>query len=152
MEKRLPKGTLGGQAVMEGVMMKGPDGYSVAVRRPDQKIEVTWKQYKSVGDRHAFCKLPLIRGVVNFVESVTVGMKTLSYSSAIYEEDEVETKADRVIQNIFKEKSESVMVGVTVVFSILLAVALFMLLPAGLAELLGNLITSRMLLSVIEGV
>ena len=84
MEERLPKGTLGGQAVIEGVMMKGPDSYSVAVRKPDKKIEVKLHKYESFGDRHKFAKLPFIRGVVSLVESLVVGMKTLSYSSSFY--------------------------------------------------------------------
>lgn len=152
MEERLPKGTLGGQAVIEGVMMKGTDSYSVAVRKPDQKIEVKLAKYQSYGDRHPFAKVPLIRGVVNFVESLTVGLKTLNYSSTFYEEEEVETKADQVIKDIFKEKAENVIIGFTFLASIVIAVALFMLLPAGLAELIGKWVESRVLLSVIEGI
>ncbi|MGN0153782.1 MAG: DUF1385 domain-containing protein [Lachnospiraceae bacterium] len=152
MEERLPKGTLGGQAVIEGVMMKGPESYSVAVRKPDQKIEVKLEKYQSFGDKHTFCKVPFIRGVVNFTESLVVGMKTLTYSSSFYEEDEVETKADKLFKDIFKEKAESVIIGFTVLLSVIIAVALFMLLPAALAEFIGKWVSSHVLLSVIEGV
>ena len=152
MEERLPKGTLGGQAVIEGVMMKGTDSYSVAVRKPDQKIEVKLQKYQSYGDRHAFAKVPLIRGVVNFAESLTVGLKTLNYSASFYEEEEVETKADQVVKDIFKENAENVMIGLTFLVSIVIAVALFMLLPAGIAEFIGKWVENRVLLSVIEGV
>lgn len=152
MEERLPKGTLGGQAVIEGVMMKGPDSYSVAVRKPDKKIEVKLHKYESFGDRHKFAKLPFIRGVVSFVESLVVGMKTLSYSSSFYDEDEVETKADRLFKDIFKEKAESVILGFTILFSVVIAVALFMLLPAAIAEILGKWISSHVLVAVIEGI
>jgi uncharacterized protein YqhQ len=152
MEERLPKGTLGGQAVIEGVMMKGPKNYSVAVRRPDRKIEVKLEKYQSAGEKHAICKVPFIRGIVNFAESLVVGMKTLSYSSAFYEEEEEETKADRMIKNVFKEKAESVIIGLTLLASVILAVALFMLLPAGIAEFIGKWVSNRVLLSVIEGV
>lgn len=152
MEERLPKGTLGGQAVIEGVMMKGPDSYSVAVRKPDKKIEVKLHQYESFGDRHKFAKLPFIRGVVSFVESLVVGMKTLSYSSSFYDEDEVETKADRLFKDIFKEKAESVILGFTILLSVVIAVALFMLLPAAIAEILGKWISSHVLVAVIEGI
>lgn len=151
MEERLPKGTLGGQAVIEGVMMKGTDSYSVAVRKPDKKIEVKLQKYQSYGDRHKFAKLPFIRGVVNFAESLIVGLKTLNYSSTFYEEEEVETKADRMVKDIFKENAENVMIGLTFIVSIVIAVALFMLLPAGIAELLRKWVESRVLLSVIEG-
>ena len=152
MEERLPKGTLGGQAVIEGVMMKGPDSYSVAVRKPDKKIEVKLHQYESFGDRHKFAKLPFIRGVVSFVESLVVGMKTLSYSSSFYDEDEVETKADRLFKDIFKEKAESVILGFTILLSVVIAVALFMLLPAAIAEILGKWISSHVLVAMIEGI
>ena len=152
MEERLPKGTLGGQAVIEGVMMKGPDSYSVAVRKPDKKIEVKLHKYESFGDRHKFAKLPFIRGVVSFVESLVVGMKTLSYSSSFYDEDEVETKADRLFKDIFKEKAESVILGFTILLSVVVAVALFMLLPAAIAEILGKWISSHVLVAVIEGI
>ncbi len=152
MEERLPKGTLGGQAVIEGVMMKGPDSYSVAVRKPDKKIEVKLQKYESFGDRHKFAKVPFIRGVVSFMESLVVGMKTLSYSSSFYDEDEVETKADRLFKDIFKEKAESVILGFTILLSVVIAVALFMLLPAAIAEILGKWISSHVLVAVIEGI
>ncbi len=152
MEERLPKGTLGGQAVIEGVMMKGPDSYSVAVRKPDKKIEVKLHKYESFGDRHKFAKLPFIRGVVSFVESLVVGTKTLSYSSSFYDEDEVETKADKLLKDIFKEKAESVILGFTILLSVIIAVALFMLLPAAIAEILGKWINSHVLVAVIEGI
>ena len=152
MEERLPKGTLGGQAVIEGVMMKGPDSYSVAVRKPDKKIEVKLHKYESFGDRHKFAKLPFIRGVVSFVESLVVGTKTLSYSSSFYDEDEVETKADRLFKDIFKEKAESVILGFTILLSVIIAVALFMLLPAAIAEIIGKWISSHVLVAVIEGI
>lgn len=152
MEERLPKGTLGGQAVMEGVMMKGKDSYSVAIRRPDHKIEISLARYQSYGDRHSFAKLPFIRGVVNFVEALTIGMKTLSYSSSFYEEEEEETKADMLAKNLFKEKAEDVMIGFTIFCSVILAVVLFMLLPAGIAEFLAKWVTNHYLLALIEGV
>lgn len=152
MEERLPKGTLGGQAVIEGVMMKGKDSYSVAVRKPDKKIEVKLVNYQSYGDKHKFAKIPFIRGIVNFAESMVVGLKTLNYSSSFYEEDEVETKADKMFKDIFKEKAESVIIGFTFLISIVIAVALFMLLPAGIAEFIGKWVESRVILSIIEGV
>ncbi len=152
MENRLPKGTLGGQAVIEGVMMKGKDSYSVAVRRPDKKIQVKLQTYQTFGDRHGLSKIPFVRGVVNFVESLVIGMNTLDYSSSFYQEEEEESKADKMIKNIFKEKAESVIVGITVLFSVIIALVLFMFLPAGIAEFIGKWVESRVLLSLIEGV
>lgn len=152
MEERLPKGTLGGQAVMEGVMMKGTESYSVAVRKPDHKIEVKLNKYRSYGDKHTFCKAPFVRGIVNFIESMVLGMKTLTYSSSFYEEEETETKTDKVLKKIFKEKAESALIGFTVFLSIVVAVALFLMLPAGIAQLLGRWVENHILLALIEGV
>lgn len=152
MEERLPKGTLGGQAVIEGVMMKGKESYSVAIRKPDQKIEVKLQKYQSYGDKHAWARVPFIRGVVNFAESMVVGMKTLSYSSSFYEEEEEETKADKLIKEVFKEKAESVIMGLTLFLSVVLAIALFMMLPAAIGEFIGKWVENRLLLSLIEGI
>ena len=69
MEDRLPKGTIGGQAVIEGVMMKGKESYSVAIRKPDKKIEVVLHNCKAFGETHAWARIPFVRGVVNFIES-----------------------------------------------------------------------------------
>lgn len=152
MEQHIPKGALGGQAVLEGIMMKGPGGYSTAVRLPDQKICVKFHQYKTYGEKHPFFKIPFIRGIANFVEALVLGMKTLTYSSSFFEEDEEETKADRLFKDIFKDKAESVLLGITVVISIALALGLFMFLPAGIAEFLGKWISNRYVLSLIEGI
>ncbi len=152
MEQRLPKGALGGQAVLEGVMMKGPGGYSIAVRLPDSRISVKFHQYQSYGEKHPVFKIPFIRGIANFIESLTLGMKTLTYSSSFYEEEEEETKTDKVFKTIFKDKAEDVLLGITLVISILLALGLFMFLPAGIAELLGRWISNHFLLSLIEGI
>lgn len=152
MEERLPKGTLGGQAVIEGVMMKGPETYSVAIRKPDRKIQVKLNKYQSYGDKHTFYKVPFIRGIVNFIESMTLGMKTLTYSSSFYEEEEVETQTDKVFKKIFKEKAESVALGFTVFLSIVVAIALFLMPPTGIAELVGRWIENHILLALIEGV
>ncbi len=152
MEERLPKGSIGGQAVIEGVMMKGKESYSVAVRKPDKKIEVKLQQYQSFGDKHAWARVPFIRGVVNFAESMVIGMKTLSYSSSFYEEEEQETKADQLIKDVFKEKAESVIMGITLFLSVIIAIALFMMLPAAIGEFIGKWVDNRLLLSLIEGI
>lgn len=152
MEQRLPKGSLGGQAVLEGIMMKGPGGYSTAVRLPDSKICVKFHKYKSYGEKYPVFKIPFIRGIANFVEALALGMKTLTYSSSFFEEDEEETKADRLFKDIFKDKAEDVLLGITVIISVVLALGLFMFIPAGIAELLGRWISNHFVLSLIEGI
>lgn len=150
MNNKYEKGTLGGQAVMEGVMMKGPKAYSVAVRKPDQKIEVKMEDYTTMAERYVLCRLPFIRGVFSFIESLFIGMKTLTYSSSFYEE-ETESKTDRLFKDIFKEKAESVIIGLTVLVSVIIAIALFVMFPAVIAELLKKSIKSHVFLSIIEG-
>ena len=113
---------IGGQAVLEGIMMRNGGRYSVAVRRPDGEIAVDIQEYKSVVKRwKMLTKIPFIRGVFNFIDSLVIGMKTLTYSASFYEEEEekaVLSDAEAKRQ----EKKENLMMGMTVTFSILLAV------------------------------
>ena len=85
---------IGGQAVIEGVMMKNKDRYAVAVRKPDNEIEVVVKECGSPAEKHRFLGWPVIRGVVNFIDSLVVGMSTLSYSASFYEDDEPDDDAE----------------------------------------------------------
>ena len=153
---------IGGQAVMEGVMMKNGDRYAVAVRKPDKDIEIKVVDYVSVGSRSAFFRIPIIRGVVNFVESLVIGVKTLMYSATFFDEEEPEDKAkadEDKHGRKSKEKSpeqkkredDLTMIG-TVAFSLIFAIALFMMLPAFIGELIDCVIDNRILMSVIEGV
>ena len=89
---------IGGQAVLEGVMMRNKSKYAVAVRKPDGEIDIKVDTCTSEGDRKLFFRLPLIRGVVAFVDSLVLGMKTLTYSASFYEEGEEwrETKKRRL--------------------------------------------------------
>ena len=75
---------IGGQAVIEGVMMRNKDRYAVAVRKPDDSIEVVVKNCNNLSDRYKILKLPVIRGIVSFIESLVVGMSTLNYSASLY--------------------------------------------------------------------
>lgn len=138
---------IGGQAVLEGIMMKNQDKYAIAVRKPDQEIEVCVKDYKSLTDGKKLLKLPFIRGVFNFLDSLIIGMSTLMYSSQFYEEAEQGEgkakvsendipnnqdikKVEKNADNTFKEKSESAIMTVTVIFSVVLALGLFVVLPS----------------------
>ena len=158
---------IGGQAVMEGVMMKNGDKYAVAVRKPDQEIEVNVVDYVSAGSKSAFFRVPIIRGVVNFVESMVIGVKTLMYSASFYDEEEdADTKSDTGKAGESKndrsgkkektpeqqKKSDDLMMYGTVAFSLIFAIALFMMLPAFIGELIDRVIDNRILMSIIEGV
>ena len=144
---------IGGQAVIEGVMMKNKDEYAVAVRKPNQEIEIKRDQYISFSEKHKIFKLPILRGILAFVDSMKIGMSTLTYSASFYEEEETQpSKLETKMNKVFKDKAESIFTGVTVFFSVILAVALFILLPTFLSQKLGTLITSDVLQAVVEGV
>lgn len=145
--------SIGGQAVMEGIMMKNMDQYAVAVRKPNHEIEIMHGEYKSLGERYTFCRLPIIRGVVSFGESLYIGMKTLTYSSEFFEEEETEPgKVEKFLTGIFGDKLESVLMGVTILFSVVLALGIFMVLPFYLSELMKNHISSYTIRTLLEGV
>lgn len=139
---------IGGQAVIEGVMMKNKDQYAIAVRKPDQTIDVKVENYVAMGDRVPFFRVPIIRGVVNFVESLVIGMKTLTYSASFFEEEEEKQGASKVA----KKGGESVLMFFTVVVSILLAVGLFILFPAWIAEFIRRGIDNNIVVALLEGV
>ena len=142
---------IGGQAVLEGIMMKNQDVYSVGVRKPDGEIEVHLSTYEGIGNKK-LKRLPIVRGVINFVDSLVLGMKCLTFSASFYDEEEAQpSKADIMVDKLFGEKAEKVVMGLTVAFSIVMAVAIFMILPYFAAALLRKVIVSDTILALIEG-
>lgn len=169
------KVSIGGQAVIEGVMMKNQDRYAIAVRKPDKEIEVQVNEYISVSKKYRILDIPILRGVVNFVESMVIGVKTLTYSAEFYDEEETEKERARREKKEAKrlekakkkgisaeeaqnaadrreEKSEDMLMAVTVMFSIVLAVGLFMLLPAFLVSFVDEYIKNHFLIGLLEGI
>lgn len=138
---------IGGQAVLEGIMMKNKEKYAVAVRKPDKEIELMVDEYKSLSDGKKILSLPFIRGIFNFVDSMILGIKTLMYSSQFYEEEEETEKKS-------ESKAEDIIMGLTVLFSVIFSVALFIVLPYFISEFLKNSlhISSNTVLSVVEGI
>lgn len=146
---------IGGQAVLEGIMMKNKEKYSVAVRKPDGQIEVYTEVYKGIAADKPWAKLPLIRGMVNFIDSLILGMESLSYSASFYEDEEQDQepgRLEKLLTDVFKEKAEKVVMGCTVAFSILMAVAIFMVLPYVISGFFRKYIVSNTLLAIVEGV
>lgn len=138
--------TIGGQAVIEGVMMRNGNDYAVAVRKPDQTIEVKKDQFIGLNARWHTKKIPIIRGVLSFIDSLVLGMSTLTYSASFFEdEEEAEKEKDK------GGKSDAVFMGLTVALSVVIAVVLFMLTPFFISSLFGKVIKSPMALAVIEG-
>lgn len=145
---------IGGQAVIEGVMMKNKDIYAVAVRKPDNKIEVKTEEYHSIQEKYPVTRLPIVRGITAFVESMVIGMKTLTFSASFYEEEEEEkeSKIEQTMGKIFKEKAESVVMTLTIIASIVIAIGIFMILPFFSAEFFKTITDDVRVLALIEGV
>ena len=143
---------IGGQAVMEGVMMKNKERYAVAVRKPDQEIEVMTKEYKGIVPGEVWQKIPLVRGVLSFIDSLVLGMSTLMYSASFFE-DEEESKEKKQDTAEKKKAKENAMMGGTVAsLSVILAIAIFMILPYYLSVLCSRFIASDMIVAVLEGI
>lgn len=138
---------IGGQAVMEGVMMKNKDHYAVAVRKPDGNIEVKKEEFKGISSKCKLFRVPFIRGIFSFIDSLTLGMSTLTYSASFYEEEEDTKKTEQE-----KKKSDTVFNVITIMISVILAVGIFMVVPFYLSQLLERVISSKTLVIFLEGV
>ena len=158
---------IGGQAVMEGVMMKNQEKYAVAVRKPDQEIVVETSTYEGLIKNKKIRNMPILRGVFSFIESLVLGMKTLTFSASFFEEEEEEKSGSRKSekragakkpapteeeQKKKEKRQENALMGGTVAISIVLAVAIFMVLPYYISVFFQRFITSQTLLALLEGV
>lgn len=143
---------IGGQAVIEGVMMRNQKKCAVAVRKPDQTIEVKEETITSFADKHPFAKLPIIRGVVSFIESLSIGTKTLNYSASFYEEEEGQAGEKDEKKEQKKEQMDDILSGVITVVAIILAIGIFLFVPMMISNLLRKVIVSTALRGLIEGV
>lgn len=151
---------IGGQAVMEGIMMRHKDKYSIAVRRPDKEIELKVEDYKCIFGNAKFLKYPLIRGVVSFVDSLVVGTKCLMYSAEIAgdeedEEEEAEKNASLTEEELAAKKKKEDrqfkwLLYITVAISIVVSIAAFMLLPYALASLCRKVGASEFVVTIVE--
>ena len=138
---------IGGQAVLEGVMMKNKEKYAVAVRKPDGEIEVEVETYQGLAHGSKIKELPFIRGIFNFLDSLILGTRALNYSASFYEEeDSKETKFDKAMDKMSGGNGEKLLSGVV------LAVGLFIVLPYFISSLFESFIRNRSLMSIIEGV
>ena len=145
---------IGGQAVIEGVMMKNMDRYAVSVRKPNGKIETKVEECVSFAEKHPLFQLPVFRGMVNFLESMVIGMKTLNYSASFYEDEEeqTESRTEQLLEKIFGEKAEKIIMGIVLVFSLAISIGLFMILPYIASEALGKLIRNEYMILFMEGI
>lgn len=135
---------IGGQAVMEGVMMRHKDHYAVVVRKENHEIEVMTEQRQTLGERYHVSGIPIVRGVFAFVDSLVVGMKTLMWSASFFE-DEEETSQEK------EKQSDTVFMTMTVIFSLAFSIGLFMILPFLVSNLFKSVTDSSLVLGIIEG-
>ena len=134
---------------MEGIMMRNKNRYAVAVRKPNQEIELHVADCEQ--SENWTRKMPFVRGIFNFIDSLKLGMETLTYSASFYEEEEEETGFDRFMGKIFGAKAEKVMMSITMVISLIIAVAIFMVLPYFVASFLEKYLSNPSLIAIIEG-
>lgn len=144
---------IGGQAVIEGVMMKGHKIYAVAVRKSDHSIATDIKKTDSWLEKYKMLRLPILRGMAVFVESLVLGVKTLGYSAELYgdEEEEVPSKFEMWLSEKLGDKAEKVVLGVTMAVSFVLAIGIFMILPMLISRLFKSFIPSSFMQNLIEG-
>lgn len=143
------KVSIGGQALIEGIMMKSPEQYSIAVRKPDGTIDVQIFDNNKV----KFQKIPVLRGIMNFFDSLLTGYKSLMHSAEIAMEGELEEDAfDKWVKAHFGEKSSEIITMIAGVLGGMLALVLFMVLPTTIAGLLDKIIPLGGFKNVVEGV
>lgn len=142
---------IGGQAVLEGVMMKNKDQYAVAVRKPNGEIEVEVEHYVGVIHGSRLLKIPFVRGIFQFADSLILGMRCLNYSASFYEDDGEETAADKAFRKMFKDKADKALSAIAMIVSVALAVGIFMVLPYYITSLLEDYIRSDSFMAIIEG-
>lgn len=160
---------IGGQAVLEGIMMRNGGKYAVAVRKPDKEIIIDVKEHVGLTEKYKFLNVPFIRGIFKFAESLSIGIKTLTYSAEFFEEEEddknsLESKNEDKKSSENSDKAsgekkeinktlESIIMGVTVCISVLFSVGLFIVLPFLVGEFLRKIvgIESNIIIAIFEG-
>lgn len=149
------KYSVGGQAVIEGVMMRGNKGIATAVRKADGEIVVNSEEFLPYSKRKKILAFPIIRGFVSLIESLVIGINTLNYSASFFEDDDEkdESKFDKWFQDTFKDKGEKILTAITLIISLLISILLFVALPNIFANLFKkNYIENTVILNVIEGI
>lgn len=135
---------IGGQAVLEGVMMKNNEKYAVAVRKPDGEIGIELENYQGVIHGSKLKEIPFIRGIFNFIDSLVLGMRCLNFSASFYDEDDGKKNGDN--------GGGKLLTGIITVFSVVLAVGIFVVLPYFLASLTDGYLRNASLVAIVEGV
>lgn len=150
------KTSIGGQAIIEGVMMKGPDMVAIAVRKPNNEIELKVDPVKSMARRNKIFGLPFVRGMIGLIEALKVGTSALMYSAEFFDEEQVLDKDGKpkksITEKLFKEKAPDVEMFLTVLLSVALTIGIFMVLPNIITSLFRSRIESTVALNLVEGI
>lgn len=149
--KEVKKTSIGGQALIEGIMMKGPVKIATAVRKPDGGIEVKESTINQIF-KNKFFKLPLIRGSFVLIDSLVTGVKELMYSAEFYGDDYEEDAFDKFLKKVFKDKADTAIIYASVIIALIFSVGVFILGPTLLTNLAKNVIHNTFLLNLTEGV
>ena len=152
----MKKSSVGGQAVIEGVMMRGSKGIATAVRKSNGEIEVNFDESIPLTKKNKFLGLPIIRGFVSLIESLVIGIKTLNYSASLFEDDEEEgepSKFDEFFERIFKDKTNDIITAVTLIISLAFSILIFFILPTFAANIFKKVnVNNTIELNLIEGI
>ncbi|KYH29398.1 MULTISPECIES: DUF1385 domain-containing protein [Clostridium] len=149
------KTSVGGQAVIEGVMMRGSKGVATAVRKSNGEIEIDFKESSPLTKKNKLFSLPIIRGFVTLVDSLVLGVKTLNYSASFFEEDEDDkpSKLDIWMEKKFKGKTNDIIMGISLIFSLALSILLFFIIPTFAANGFKKMsVENTIVLNILEGV
>ena len=148
----MSKQFVGGQAVIEGVMMQSKQKRAIAVRKSDGEIVVRKNKIKSWINEKNIDKIPFIRGSFVLIETMIEGIKSLNFSSEFFLEEEEEDALDRFFKRVFKDKANDIMIGFTMVLALILSVGLFVILPTTVGGVFLNVTDNKLILNLIEGV
>lgn len=146
------KTSIGGQAVIEGVMMRGPKKVAIAVRKPDGEIEVDVRDSVPMAKRNKILSVPIVRGSVSLVDSLGTGIKSLTYSASFFEEEDQESKFDRFLKEKLGDKAENVIMSFSLVLSFIIAIGMFVGIPTYAANLIDKVTHNPLLKNLFEGV
>jgi uncharacterized protein YqhQ len=154
--KKIHRTSIGGQAVIEGVMMRGPKGIAIAVRTPDGSITIDKKPVQSLSMKYKILKAPILRGIIAFFESMIVGVKSLMFSAEFYElegeEEEQPSKFDKFLEKLFGDKLQDVLIYFSVITALLFGIGLFILLPTVVVGFIRKLVENHIVANIAEGV
>lgn len=144
--------SVGGQAVIEGVMMQSKDKRAVAVRKSNGKIVLKKNNIKSWINEKKLDKIPFLRGGFILIETMIEGIKSLNFSSEFFTEDMEEDAFDKFIKRIFKDKANDAMIWISLLLSLVISVGIFMVIPTTVGGIFSKIIDNKLILNLIEGI